>query len=642
MPARRDVLKQALGGALLAAVAGRPGTAQAQAAAPAGKIDNASAAPVAAMREFDAAVDSSDMTVAHPGSDVMVDVIKSLGIQYVALNPGSSFRGLHESIINYGQNHAPELITCLHEETSVAMAAGYARVTGKPMAVIMHSSVGLQHGAMSVYHAFCDRVPVLMFVGASLDAATRRPFIEWLHAAQDEAAIVREFVKWDDQPLSIQHFAESTVRAAKLATTVPMGPVLISVDGDLQEKPVDERRPFALPRLSPASQPVGDVSAIREIARQLVQATAPVILAQRYARSMAGMPLLVELAELLQAPVIDSYERFNFPTDHPLNQTQRMRSLVAQADAILVLEPVDLWGSLNKMRDQKERPSASGVTDGVAVFTIGSGDLFVKSNYQEFQRYAGVKLAINGDAESSLPSLIEAVKAAITPANEAAAVARGAKLKSAFESNRKRDREEAKYGWEASPITTARLSSEIWDSIKGDSWVLASQTQSLSFWPQRLWDMNKPDQYVGSIGAGGVGSSLGCATGTALAYRGSGRIVVNIQNDGDLWFAPGALWTAVHHAIPILHVVHNNRAYHQEVMHIQRMANRRERGIDRAHIGTEIDDPPVNFAKLAGSMGMWSAGPIAQPGELQSALRKAINVVKQGRPALVEVLTQPR
>ncbi|MDB5697213.1 MAG: alsS, partial [Alphaproteobacteria bacterium] len=603
---------------------------------------SAADAAAAARAEFAApAAEAHELTVERANSDVMVDVIKSLGIEYVAANPGSSFRGLHESLINYGGNKSPELLTCLHEETSVAMAAGYARVTGRPMAVMLHSTVGLQHGSMSIYHAFADQVPVLMFMGASLDAATRRPYIEWMHSVQDGAALVRDFTKWDDQPVSMQHFAESTVRAVKLATTAPMGPVLISVDTDLQEVPFRAAN-FSIPPLSPASQPVGDLAAVRQIAQALAQASAPVILAHRYARTQGAMARLIELAELLQIPVVDSGDRFNFPTDHPLNHSRRMRPLIAQADVVLALEPVDLWGALNKLQDQNERRTSRLAKADVKVFTIGVQDNATKANYQTFQRYVGATLAVDGDAEATLPSLIEEARRAMTSASRAAAAERGAALKETFQALRERDRQEARYGWDASPISTARLSSEIWQAIKNEDWVLASHTFFQSGWPQRLWDINRPHQYVGGLGAGGLGSNIGTATGAALAHRGSGRVVVNIQGDGDLLYAPGALWTAAHHRIPLLTVVHNNRAYHQEVMHIQRIANRRQRGIDRAHIGTAIDGPAVDFAKLAQSMGMWAAGPIENPSALPAALRRAVAIVKQGQPALVEVVSQPR
>lgn len=640
---RRQLLKGALGGGVLAAAAQHAAVAQTPPKEPQPKDPRKGIAPApGGAQELYIPPEEPGLFVSHPNSDVMVDVIRSLGIEYIAANPGSSFRGLHESVINYGANARPELLTCLHEETSVALAAGYARATGKAMAVMMHATVGLQHGAMSIYNAFVDCAPVLMFAGASLDAATRRPYIEWVHAAQDNAATVRDFVKWDDQPVSMQHFAESTVRAAKLALSAPMGPVLIMIDEDLQEKPFEPESRFQIPRFSPSSPPVADGKALEVIAAALVAAQDPVILAHRYARTTEGMARLVALAELLQIPVIDSGDRFNFPTDHPLNQRERMRALVAKADVILALEPVDLWGSLHRLRDQNGRPWRPAMNEQAKVFTIGVGDHFAKSNYQNFQRYQDVTLAAEGDAEASLPGLTDAVRRLLDKSRDQAISARGAALKASFLTSRERAREEARIGWTSSPITTGRLCLELWEVIQKEDWVLASQTNSVSSWPQRLWDMNKPHQYAGIIGAAAVGSSIGTATGIALGHRGSGRVVVNIQSDGDLLYAPGALWTSVHHHIPMLTVVHNNRAYHQELMHIQRMAGRRDRGIERAHIGTEINDPPVKFTHLASAMGMWTAGPIESPADLKPALQRALAVVKAGEPALVEVITQPR
>src|SRR6202167_2956590 len=164
------------------------------------------------------------------GSDFMVDVIKSLGIEYVCSVAGSSFRALHESVINYGGNSAPEFITCCHEESSVAMAHGYAKIEGKPVVVFAHGTVGLQHAAMAIYNAYCDRVPVYIIIGNTLDATKRRPGAEWDHSVQDAAAMVRDYVKWDDSPTSLQHFAESAVRAYKIAMTPPMAPVLLVAD----------------------------------------------------------------------------------------------------------------------------------------------------------------------------------------------------------------------------------------------------------------------------------------------------------------------------------------------------------------------------------------------------------------------------
>ncbi len=258
-----------------------------------------------------------DIVVERPGSDFMVDVIKTLDLEYASTNPGSSFRSIHESLINYGKNTKPELLTCMHEEAAIAMAHGYAKAAGKPMATIVHGTVGLQHGSMAIYNAWVDRVPLVLFAGNGLDAMSRRPGTEWNHSVQDAGALVRDFVKWDDCPVSLRHFAESTVRAYKIATTPPTEPVLITCDIDLQEHPIHEDD-LRIPRLSRSRPPQGDRAALAEAAKWLVSAQHPVIVAERCARNQDGVKLLVELAEALQAPVVDLGGRMNFPTTHPL------------------------------------------------------------------------------------------------------------------------------------------------------------------------------------------------------------------------------------------------------------------------------------------------------------------------------------
>ena len=274
-------------------------------------------------READPAGTVEVLTTDRPGGDFMTDVIKTLGFEYVAANPGSSFRGLHECLVNYGENRAPEFITCCHEESAVAMAHGYFKAEGKPMAVLAHGTVGLQHAAMAIYNAYCDRVPVYIIAGNSVDAVQRRPGVEWDHSVQDAAAMVRDFIKWDDLPASLQHFAESAVRAYKIAMTPPMMPVLLVADGALQEDPISPEASLHIPKLTLAAPPQGDSAAVSEAARWLVAAESPVIVADRAARTHAGMARLVELAEALHAPVIDQGGRLNFPTRHPLNHTDR-------------------------------------------------------------------------------------------------------------------------------------------------------------------------------------------------------------------------------------------------------------------------------------------------------------------------------
>ncbi|HEY3136205.1 MAG TPA: thiamine pyrophosphate-binding protein, partial [Blastocatellia bacterium] len=451
MANRRDFLK---GAAVVGAATLSPSLdADSLLASPSQRPD---AAPVmSALGEGAAPQELPALTTEHSGSDFMVDVIKSLGFEFICANPGSSFRGLHESVVNYGSNNNPELITCCHEESAVAMAHGYAKIEGKPIGVFVHSMVGLQHASMAIYNAYCDRAPVFVFVGNTLDATQRRPGAEWSHSVQDAAAMVRDCVKWDDMPVSLGHFAESAVRAYKIAMTPPMSPVLLVADSELQERPITEPEKPHIPKLTLATPPQGEENAVAEVARLLVTAENPVLVADRLARTEVGMKRLVELAETLQAAVIDQAGRMNFPSRHPLNQSSRSRATVAAADVIVGLELIDFWGTVNALRDQLYKASRPATKAGVKTISIGVGDLYIKSNFQNFQRFLEVDVASAADGEATLPSLIEAVKRLITDDRKRAFEARGAKLATASRAALEKARGDAAYAWDASPISTA-------------------------------------------------------------------------------------------------------------------------------------------------------------------------------------------
>jgi len=361
--------------------------------------------------------------IGRPGSDFMVDVIKSTGIEYIASNPASSFRSLHESIVNYGGNRKPEFLTSMHEESSVAMAHGYAKAAGKPMGVLAHGTVGLQHAAMAVYNAWCDRVPVMLFAGNFMDAAHRRPGVEWYHCAQDPAGMLRDYLKWDDQPASLQSFAESTMRAYKIAMTPPMEPVLITADGMLQEHPIEDEAKLVIPKRHLTAPPQGEAGALKEAAKMLVAAESLVIVADRAARTQEGVTRMVALAEALNAPVVDLGSRMNFPTTHYLCRSSDGRALVREADAVLFLEVADPWGVLNTISDPHHEYRRFAKPD-VTVIHITLSDHLMKSNYQDMQRFCPCDLSISGDAEATLPALTEAVQREIGSARKAALAGR--------------------------------------------------------------------------------------------------------------------------------------------------------------------------------------------------------------------------
>jgi thiamine pyrophosphate-dependent acetolactate synthase large subunit-like protein len=582
-----------------------------------------------------------------PGSDFMVDVIKTLDIKYLPSNCASSFRAIHESLINYGGNKMPEYLTCTHEESAVGMAHGYFKIAGKPLMTLCHGTVGLQHATMGIYNAWCDRVPVIVVGGNDLDAAHRPPGVPTFHSAQDINAMVRDFTKWDDTPVGLQHYAQSFVRAYKIAMTPPYGPVAISLDAGLQQEPIKGNgEKLYIPRYVPTSPPQGDTGAVKETARLLANAQNPVIVADRAARTENGVQLLVQLAELLQAQVIDQGGRMNFPKTHYLS---RPPTVVSNADVILGLELSDFWATVNAYTDNGEHGigiNSTRIKPDTKLISINSSELLTKSNYQDFQRFQSVDVSMAADAETTLPALIEAVKSAIPNDRKAAIDKRGEAAKKAFADARERTKQAAALAWDASPISTARLTMETWAQIKGLDWSLVSSSGNVSNWPNRLWPMEKHYHWLGASGGYGVGYGAPASVGAALANRDLGRFSVSIQSDGDLMYAPGVLWTAAKHKIPLLAVMHNNRGYHQEVMHVQRLSNFRNRvaslGGDMGPIGTSIQNPDIEYHKLAESMGWWAKGPIKDPDQLGAAIKEAVAVVKSGQPALVNVWTQPR
>jgi thiamine pyrophosphate-dependent acetolactate synthase large subunit-like protein len=585
---------------------------------------------------------AADLVSPTAGSDFMVDAYKSLGIEYIASMPGSSFRGLQESFINYGKNTAPEWLTTLHEEISVAMAQGYAKVEGKPMLNLVHATVGLQHASMAVYNAYADRVPICLITANVADATLRRPGVEVDHTVQDGAIIVRDYTKWDDNPGGLQHFGESVIRSYQITMTPPMGPTLIVADSSLQEDPIPEDAKLSLPKLPRFAPAVGDSGAVAELAKMLVDAENPVILADRGIPGPNGvLNHLVELAEALQCPVVDIGARMNFPTQHALNQSDRRGALLSQADLVVGLDVTDLYGVTHAYRDQLHRTSRPMLKQGTKVVHMTAADQFIRSNYQNFQRFTDVSFEISGDSAATLPFLLEAVKKALPNDKKAAFEARGKKLAEARQASYKAAQNEAASGWDITPISTARLTMELWNAIKSEDYSLVGATQPGGYYARKLWKMDKYYHSLGDSGAFGVGYGGGGSVGSALANRKYGRLSVAIMGDGDLMVSPSSLWTAAKHKIPILMVVHNNRYYFQEVMHLQAMAERHMRDPKTANIGTEIANPNIDFAKMAGSFGV-EGFTVTDPAKLGGVLQQAVAIAKRGEPVLVDVVSQGR
>jgi thiamine pyrophosphate-dependent acetolactate synthase large subunit-like protein len=521
---------------------------------------------------------------------------------------------------------AMDMLTVTHEEIAVAFAHGYAKVACEPAAAMVHSTVGLQHASMALYNAWCDRAPVMTIVGSLTNPEARESWVDWLHSVSDGPGLVRDFTKFDETPRSLPHFAESLQRAYRMMMTPPYGPVVLAVDFDLQEEEIKKGTPLPVVRKPRIVPPQGEMGAVMETAMMLAKAQAPVIIADRAARTPAGLAAIVELAELLQAPVIDMGGRLNFPWRHPLNASARRGAVLRAADVVLALEVQDLVG-------------AAAAATKARKISISTYDYYLKANYQAFEALPDVDLAIAGDPEATLPSLIEAVRRAIPASARAAIDQRGAMHATAQVALLAASRDAAAVGWDAQPITTARVWAEVYDQVRDKDWAIMGGCHFEGGWPQLLWDAKQHHQFIGDSGAYGIGYLPAASVGAAYAHRAHGRLPIVFGGDGDFMVAPGAIWTAANHNIPLLYLVHNNGGYHQEVMKIQAQANRRERGVRLARTGCVL--PRIDYSLMARGMGV-SGQRVTDPADLRGALARALDVVAQGEPALIDVVSQGR
>jgi acetolactate synthase-1/2/3 large subunit len=569
------------------------------------------------------------------GSDLVVDLIKQYDIPYISLNPGSTFRGLHDSLVNYGNNEPP-MILCQHEEIAVFIAHGYAKATGKPMVAIVHDTVGMLHCAMAVYYSYLDRVPVLL-LGATgpMDTSRRRPNIDWIHTTVLQSQPLRDYLKWDRQPATPQEVADSFARAYRVATQEPQGPVYLVYDAGFQEDPltVDVRMPNK-ERVDRGTLAHPDPKALDQLAGMLANAQRPVIMAGYAGRNPSAFHDLVRLAETAGAPVLDLNNRLNFPTNHPLNISEFQKAYLESADLVVAIDCKDLYGPLTSL-DRLTRTTKFITPPDCKLVEIGYRDVNISKWSDEYQQLVEVDLQIIADSSVTIPLLADAVAGRV---NRERAAARAEEIGKDHREHRARWREEARENWDQTPMTTGRLATEIWEAIRGEDWVLTANT--LEEWSLKLWDFDQPYRHPGK--ALGTSTQIGIGIGVALAHKGSGRLVVDIQPDGDLMFDAGALWIAANQRIPMLVVMYNNRAYYNDWEHQISLAHHRGTSVERARIGQAIDDPEPNFAMLAKSMGWYSEGPFENGNDVGPALRRAIEAVKAGQPALVDTVTQFR
>jgi len=578
---------------------------------------------------------------AEYGSDLMAEMLRELGIKYIALNPGASYRGLHDSIVNFESDKGPQMILCTHEEIAVAIANGYARATGEIMATGLHDIVGLQHASMAIFNAWCDRTPILNLGGGGPQNTINRRSTDWVHTASIQGLAVREHVKFDDQPATIDAVPESFLKAYRIAMTEPRGPVYVCLDTDVQEGKITT--PMIVPdaRLfRPPSAPGTNPESLQRAAQLLAAADWPVIVAGEVARNPKALPPLLDIAELLGAAVIDADGRFAFPSTHPLNLTNAREEALRDADVVLALDVPSLGVPLGP--SVRERGNfAPAVKPSTKIIHITVLDLERQSWVSDNMWLLPVAVPIAADTAVALPQLLAQLRdrGSADPSIGQRAHERRAKVEAIYSAARKKSQEWIEKTWNENPISQARLFGEINKRVQNRSWALVSSHGRR--WREAI-DVTEPAHGMGGGRGGGVGYGLPSSIGAALGFKDSGRLCVGIIGDGDFLMTSNALWTAAKYAIPLLVVVLNNHSYYNDEEHQERMARWRNRPIERKGIGIRIEDPVPDIPAIARALHVQAFGSITEPADLGPALDKAIEVVASGKPAVVDVVTQPR
>jgi acetolactate synthase-1/2/3 large subunit len=566
------------------------------------------------------------------GSDLVVDLLHDWDVPYLPMNPGSSFRGLHDSVVNHGGNRTPQLLLCLHEEIAVALAHGWAKATGRLGVAAVHDLVGLMHASMAVYDAWCDRTPLLVLGGSGpMDPALRRP-VDWTHSASTQAQLVREFVVWDAEPATAAAFVADLTQARQRALSAPRGPAYVSLDAGVQEARLDSPVPLPDRRLSAPAPAYGpDPTVLDAAVTLLADAERPVVVAGRIALDPAATAPLAALVELLGATYHDDRNVTALPTTHPQNRTGD-RTAIDDADVVLAIDVVDLFALL---RPRGRGRTAGPSTRDVRVVDLSHGPTGSWSN--AFAAPAPRDVWLRSDPLLGLRMLTEALAERVKPD---LAATRGEDARSRAAAARARQRAAVAARWSDRVISPARLVGETWQAVRDVDHLLC--LRNTRTWPEGLWELPGAGSYLGHSGGGGVGYGPGAVVGGALAARDRGQLGVGIIGDGDLLMASGALWTAAHYDIPALIVVNDNGSFYNDEPHQREMARERGRPAENSWVGMRIADPPVDIAGLARAHGCWAEHTITDPDDLGPALTRAVAAAGEGATAVVHAKVAPR
>jgi thiamine pyrophosphate-dependent acetolactate synthase large subunit-like protein len=565
------------------------------------------------------------------GSDVAAAMLRSLDIPYISLNPGASYRGFHDSLVNHLGNENPQMLLCLNEDHVVSIAHGYAKVTDKPMACVLHSNVGLLHGAMGIFNAGCDRMPMIV-VGATGPVAPekRRPWIDWIHTAKDQGALLRDFIKWDDEPRSADGIIEAFLRGNQLTSALPRAPVYICLDAGLQEQKLDA--PATLPdpaRYKPAPTPPAALQDVEAVAELLANAKSPLLLMGRASREQAAWDRRVKLAELAGASVMTSIrERSVFPTDHPLHAvppfywlSPAAKEIVKAADVIVSLDWVDLNGFILQITRKTDQFPAkiAHVTLDTSLHRGWSMDYF---------GLPPVDVPVNAGADVFVEQLLPVLEAKLAGRKK-------------WDGKSRNTAPAAAYSEKSATEIAPRDVEVALAKIRGEQkFTVAHVTIG---WAGNAYHFRDPLAFLGHDGGAGLAAGPGLTVGVALAMRDkdSSRPVVGVLGDGDFIQGVTALWTAAHYSIPALFIVSNNRSNFNDEIHQEAVAKTRGRPPENRWIGQRISDPTVDLVALARGQGVEAEGPVSDVASLEAAIRRGLDVVRSGKPYLIDAHVTP-
>jgi thiamine pyrophosphate-dependent acetolactate synthase large subunit-like protein len=563
------------------------------------------------------------------GSDAIADMLRALGIEFIALTPGASFRGLHDSLVNHLGNTRPRIVLCVHEESAVAIAHGYARAAQRPMAVALHANVGLMHATMAIFNAWCDRVPMLLLGGVGpVDAPQRRPWVDWIHTSRDLGALVRGYTKWDDQPASVAAALESILRGWRIAQTEPKGPVYVNLDVGLQEQALPAPVPLPAIERSPAAVAGSPPpEAVREAARWLEAAHRPLIMIGRVSPHAADFDARVAFAERIGAIVLtDIKTGASFPTQHALHPfapslyaTGGAADAIREADVILSLDWIDLGGTL--------RQACNGALPAAKVIQC-SLDQYVHNGWNmDYQALPAADLSLLCLPDALVADLSRALGARKGAKAQPWVARAQAQEPAASSTTNDRDRMPL--------LELARVTTETLHSHR------PSYIRLPLGWPGEYCRFAHPLDYIGFDGGGGIGSGPGMAVGAAMALRGGDRLPVAVLGDGDYLMGLTALWTGVHDRVPLLVVVANNESFFNDELHQERVARMRGRPVENRWIGLRLSDPAPDLALLARGQGARGFGPVRTPEALARTLEEAVAAVRSGELAVVDTRVTP-